>query len=150
MADRAVYLEIGFYPALETGFRVERFRIRPHCAGVLWQRLSEDADMSVGAKLVVLPLTCKLMFAVHLRRCQSQHKPGCTGMTEHTLSAAGIVPHLLAYATCCSRILDLISGVQTLCANEHGVRLLGIPAIRIPKPLVSLLQHDSCLNVLFR
>src|SRR5262245_9733360 len=95
MADGTVHFKIRLHATLECDAWIEGVRIRPHVAGTLCQRLFEDPDVSIGAELVVRPAAVKLMFTVHLRRVQTQHESRCTGVTEHALVAAGIVPHLL-------------------------------------------------------
>src|SRR5688500_13736767 len=72
VANRAVYLEIGFYPRREIGLAIELVRIRRHARRRGRQRLLEDADVSVCTELVVRSAPGKLVFAVHLRSSQSE------------------------------------------------------------------------------
>src|SRR5262245_38416300 len=103
--------------------------------------------MCVRAKLVVHSTACEHVLAVHLRRGQSQDEARGARMAEHALAAAGVMPDLLTHAARNLRILDLVRSIQTFCADEDRIRLVGVPSIRISEPLVSLLQHDSCLDV---
>lgn len=144
VAHGTVDVEVYLGAVGEAGAVVEGIGIGGQCGGLPARGFVEQADVGVGADLVVGD-GAEVVGAVHLAGGEAEDEAGSAGVAEHAFVAAGVVPGLFAGAAV--RLAEAVGLVESAGGDEGSFGLLLVPGVGVADPVVFLFHDDAGFDV---